>query len=209
MADVGRAPTLDTHRHEVRHLQREAVMSEVLVLYASTHGHTGRIAAGIGLALERAGAYADVRALEYADEIAPWRYDLVVVGASVHAGHHQKEIVQWVRRNAAALNVLPSAFFSVSLTAAEDTDEARRTTLRLIDEFTAATTWTPTVTRSFAGALQYLEYPLFTRFAMKMLMHRGGHPTDSSRDYDYTDWSAVERFGTDCAALIPVPVASP
>jgi menaquinone-dependent protoporphyrinogen IX oxidase len=26
-------------------------------------------------------------------------------------------------------------------------------------------------------------------------MRRGGHPTDTSQDYDYTDWEAVERFG--------------
>ena len=32
-------------------------------------------------------------------------------------------------------------------------------------------------------------------------MHRGGHPTDISRDYDYTDWDAVDAFAHDCAAL--------
>lgn len=31
-----------------------------------------------------------------------------------------------------------------------------------------------------------------------------GHPTDTSRDYDFTDWDAVERFGRECARLVPV-----
>ena len=100
---------------------------------------------------------------------------------------------------------MPSALFSVSLTAAEDTDEAAATVRRPIDEFVEETGWTPDLARSFAGALQYREYRLFTRFAMKMMMRRGEHPTDTRRDYDYTDWTAVERFGTEIAALVPVP----
>jgi menaquinone-dependent protoporphyrinogen oxidase len=181
-------------------------MNEILVLYASTHGHTGRIAAGIGLALERAGAKADVRCLDEDADVAPWRYDAVVVGASIHAGKHQRRVVEWARRNAAALNAMPSAFFSVSLTAAEGTAEAASTVRRLVDEFTEATGWRPDLTRTFAGALQYREYRMFTRFAMKMMMRRGEHPTDTRRDYDYTDWTAVERFGVECAALVRVPV---
>jgi menaquinone-dependent protoporphyrinogen oxidase len=182
-------------------------MSEILVLYASTHGHTGRIAAGIGLALEHAGANADVRCIDEDHDVAPWRYDAVVVGASIHAGKHQRRVLEWARRNAAALNAMPSALFSVSLTAAEETAEAAATVRRLTDEFTEATGWRPHLTRSFAGALQYREYRVFTRFFMKMLMARQGHPTDTRRDYDYTDWAAVERFGAECAALVPQPMA--
>jgi menaquinone-dependent protoporphyrinogen oxidase len=184
----------------------EDVMSEILVLYASTHGHTGRIAAAIGLALERAGAKPDVRCIDQDPEVEPWRYDAVVVGASVHAGKHQRRMMEWARRNGAALNAMPSAFFSVCLTAAEDTTEAAATVRRLIDEFVEDTGWTPDLARSFAGALQYREYRIFTRFAMKMMMGRGGQPTDTRRDYDYTDWDAVERFAKECAALVPVVV---
>jgi len=179
-------------------------MNEILVLYASTHGHTARIATAIGLALERAGAKPDVRCIDQDADIAPWRYDAVVIGASIHAGKHQRRVVDWVRRNAAALNGMPGAFFSVSLTAAEGTPEADAAVRRLIGEFTEATGWRPDLARSFAGALQYREYRLFTRFAMKMMMNRGGRPTDTRRDYDYTDWDAVERFGRECAALVPL-----
>ena len=183
-------------------------MSEILVLYASTHGHTGRIAGAIGLVLEHAGATADVRCVDREPDIEPWRYDAVVVGASVHKGDHQRRISDWARRNATTLNKMPSAFFSVSLTAAEDTAEADAAVRRMIDEFAEETGWTPDIARSFAGALQYREYRLFTRFAMKMMMTRGGHPTDTARDYDYTDWTAVERFGKECAALVPLPEAA-
>ena len=41
-----------------------------------------------------------------------------------------------------------------------------------------------------------------TRTLMRLMMRRGGHPTDTSHDYDYTDWGAVERFGREFAALV-------
>jgi menaquinone-dependent protoporphyrinogen IX oxidase len=40
----------------------------------------------------------------------PGRYDLVVVGASVHKVKHQKEIVDWVRDRRGALAQMPSFF---------------------------------------------------------------------------------------------------
>ena len=56
-------------------------MSEILVLYASTHGHTSRVAAGVAQALERSGAHADLRTIALGDDVTPTRYDAVVVGA--------------------------------------------------------------------------------------------------------------------------------
>jgi menaquinone-dependent protoporphyrinogen oxidase len=37
---------------------------------------------------------------------------------------------------------------------------------------------------------------------MKMIVSFSGGETDSSRDYEYTDWSAVERFARDFARRI-------
>ena len=55
---------------------------------------------------------------------------------------------------------------------------------------------------TFAGALQYREYDFMTRLLMRMLMRRGDHPTDVTRDYDYTDWEAVEAFARRFAAMV-------
>jgi menaquinone-dependent protoporphyrinogen oxidase len=176
-------------------------MTRVLVLYASTHGHTGKIAARISEAI---GPAAELRDLASGGELDPGRFDAVVVGASIHAGHHQKAMLAWIRGHAATLNGMPSAFFSVCLTAADDTEEARSTTQGYIDQTLEATGWHPTLARTFAGALQYREYDVFTRLLIKLMMRRGGHPTDTSRDHDFTDWDAVERFGAECAGLVPV-----
>ena len=50
-----------------------------------------------------------------------------------------------------------------------------------------------------AGALQYLEYDAFTKTLMRLMMKRGGHPTDTSHDYDYKDWDAVSALGREFA----------
>ena len=37
---------------------------------------------------------------------------------------------------------------------------------------------------------------------MRLLMGQGDHPTDTSRDYDYTDWDAVDRFAREFARTL-------
>jgi menaquinone-dependent protoporphyrinogen oxidase len=175
----------------------------ILVVYASTHGHTAKIAARIAEAI---GPSAELHSIDDARRLAPWDYDAVVVGASIHAGHHQRDVLDWIRARSGVLDSMPSAFFSVCLTAADDTEQARTTSQRYIDEALEATAWSPRLARTFAGALQYREYDLFTRLLIKLMMKRGGHPTDTSRDHDFTDWEAVEGFGRECAALVGVPV---
>ena len=182
-------------------------MKPVLVLYASTHGHTAKIATRIAEALEHAGHAVDLRRVDAGEDSSPPDYAAVVVGGSIHAGHHQRELVSWVRRHATSLSAMPSSFFSVSLSAAEETDEARAVARRYVDDLVEDTGWSPRLTVSFAGALQYLEYDFFTRLLIKLMMRRQGHPTDAGRDYDYTDWDAVWRFGGEVAAMVPAPSA--
>jgi len=121
-----------------------------LVVYASTHGHTARIAARIAEAMRAHGVEADLHDVASAGDAEPGLYDVVVVGASLHKEHHQQQIVDWVTARRDELEHRPSVFFSVSLSAAEDTDEAHAATQRCIDEFCAQTGWTPARTERIA-----------------------------------------------------------
>lgn len=173
----------------------------ILVAYASTHGHTRLIAERIGAALRA--AEREVVLCDLGDGDAhpqPADHASVIVAASVHAGHHQAPVLRWARAHQAALAQRPSAFLSVSLTAAEETDEARATTRRLIDQVAEETGWAPTTTLPVAGALQYREYDFATRLLMRLIAHRHHQPTDVSSDVDYTDWGALDRFATEFAA---------
>lgn len=176
---------------------------DALVVYASTHGHTAKIATRIAETLLAEGLEVDSYDAASAPDADPGRYRVVVVGASLHRQHHQADIVDWVTTHRQTLEPLPSVFFSVSLAAAEDTEEAHAATQHCITEFCAQTGWTPTRTVPVAGCLQYREYGPFTRQLMRLLMRSEGRPTDASRDYDYTDWDAVDQLGREIAQMAP------
>jgi menaquinone-dependent protoporphyrinogen oxidase len=185
-------------------------MPRILVLYASTHGHTAKIAARIAATLEHDGATVDLQQLHGNESrLAPQDYDAVILGASIHAGHHQRALVKWAEQHHTALGLTPSAFFSVCLTAADDTDESRAATRGYLDDFVERTGWTPGDSATFAGAVQYREYDVATRTLMRLLMRRMHHPTDTSQDYDYTDWDAVDRWAHDLAVAACQPGSSP
>jgi menaquinone-dependent protoporphyrinogen oxidase len=178
-------------------------MPKILVQYASTHGHTAKVAARIGAALEQDGATVELHQVRAGRaQPAPLDYDAVIVGASIHAGHHQRELVDWAEHHRTGLGMVPSAFFSVCLTAADDTEESRTATREYHDDFVESTGWTPARSATFAGALQYREYDFATRLLMRLLMRRMHHPTDASRDYDYTDWGAVDRWAHEFTAML-------
>lgn len=176
-------------------------MPNILIIYASKHGHTGKIAARIAEKAQAADASVELRKVDHADGISPQDHDAVVIGASVHAGRYEKDLVSWAKAHRQALNEMPSAFFSVCLTAADDTDEARKETARYIESIIADTGWHPSRTVTFAGALQYREYDFATRLAMRLMMRLSHHPSDASKDHDFTDWEAVDRFGAECVTL--------
>jgi menaquinone-dependent protoporphyrinogen oxidase len=182
--------------------------ARALVVYASTHGHTAKIAACIARAMGTRELEVDVHDIAGSVDPDPGHYDVVVVGASLHREHHQQQIVDWVTANRVALEQRPSVFFSVSLSAADDGDESRASTQRCIDELCTQTGWTPGQTERIAGCLQYREYDVFTRQLMRLMMKRMGQPTDASQDYDYTDWDAVERLGRQIATLTDAVVTA-
>ena len=184
-------------------------MSQVLLAYASEHGQTAEIAKRIAGVLRAAGHAVSTHDDVEASDPLPRDFDAVIVGASIHGGAHQTEIVAWARRHAITLNTIPSAFFSVCLVAADETDEARAAAHDYLDDFEERTGWVARRRMTFAGALRYRDYDFFTRLVMRVLMKRGHHPTDIGRNHDYTDWEAVHDFAHQCAVLAATtPVAA-
>jgi menaquinone-dependent protoporphyrinogen oxidase len=170
-------------------------MSRILIIYGTTDGHTRKIARVLQETLEADGvgtAIADVN--EVSPDLHPEDYDGVMVLGSVHAGRHQPALVRWTRVHAYALNLIPGAFLSVCLGVIDKRSEARQEVAATIDRFVRSTGWRPLMRKPVAGALLYRQYGWLKRWIMKRIVAKAGGDTDTSRDYEYTDWNELRAF---------------
>jgi len=181
--------------------------SKVLVVYGTTEGQTKKIADALAGALASHGALTDVRAAGEQPP-APGGYAGVVVAASVHAGQYQRPVRRWVRAHRDTLEAMPAAFVSVCLGVLQHDEKTRRDLERILAGFVAETGWRPSVVKHVAGALPYTRYGWLKRLLMRRIVGKAGGDTDTSRDYEYTDWADVRRFAGDfCQGLEPAPLA--
>ena len=181
-----------------------SLICETPVFFATSEGQTRRIAERIASVLDDLGL--DSRAIDLAGpEAAGVDWTQVrgaLVGASLHAGKHQKVVERFVRSHAADLTSVPSAFFSVSLSAASTHLKELEAAQNLARAFPAACGWTPATIASIAGRLAYREYGFIIRMVMKWIARREGAPTDTSRDYELTKWDDVDSLARDMARRI-------
>lgn len=169
-------------------------MSKILIAYGTTEGQTARIADHLSELMRSRGLDADALNIKLAQGVSLDGYDAVVVGGSIHMGKHQEDVVEFVRKNLADLDRLPSAFFSVSLAANGDLENAEA----YVENFVEETGWRPSKVGLFSGALLYRQYGFLKRYMMKRIVRdKPGMSTDTSRDYVYTDWDQVKRFADD------------
>ena len=166
-------------------------MARVLIFYATSEGHTARVAERIAKRLQDRGHRVESqRADASGTSLDLERHDGVIVGASVHYGRHPGHLRALLRKHREALAARRAAFFSVSLSAATRPQRARR----CVETFLRQVGWQPQHTAAFGGALRYSRYGTLKRLVMVAFAALAGHDTDVSRDYEYTDWDAVDRF---------------
>jgi len=180
-------------------------MSKILILYATSEGQTARIAESIALTLRSKGHAAVIRqAIELGENLEAAKYDGVIVGASIHYGHHPAYLRSMVQKYRGTLETRPSAFFSVSLSGGGPGAKPKAAK-RYLDVFLRQAGWHPEQTATFAGALQFSKYGAFKRMLMVMIVGFAGGDTDTSRDYEYTDWAAVTEFSEAFAQRLNPP----
>ena len=182
-------------------------MTRVLVLYGTTDGHTRQVADAISEALALGGL--DTTVIEAGTMEPQLRgYAGTIVAASVHAGRYQKDVEHWVRAHAAELAAQPSAFVSVSLAVLAKSNPKTTADLdAVVARFLATTGWRPTAVKHVAGALLYTRYGIFKRWMMKRIVARSGGATDTSKDYDYTDWADLRACANEFRRRIPAAAA--
>jgi len=172
-------------------------MKQVAIILDSPYGQTAKIGERILWRLTRAGYTVHLFNLDpKADhpQIVLTRFDAVIIGGPIYVGKFPHHLTDWTRKNAALINLMGPALFSVSLNAADPRPEARTTDARLIEEFAKETGIRTCMTASFKGAIHYREYGPIKRWLLRRISKAAGGPTDTSRDHELTDWGKVDEF---------------
>jgi len=182
---------------------------QIAIVYGTRYGQTKKIAERMKEVLTAEG---HIVPIVCADSLPPGYslspYEGVIIGGSVIAGRHQRYLEQFVREHRDALNAMPSAFFSVSGSAAGSSDRDQSNARRVLIEFLTKTGWHPRLTAPIAGAMAFTKYGVFTRMLLKVISRRSGGPTDTSRDQELTNWDQVAQFADEFAASLPEPAAA-
>jgi menaquinone-dependent protoporphyrinogen oxidase len=170
-------------------------VTKIFILYGTTEGQTANIAEFIADVIRQHGHDVEVVDVKKGQGTVPSDCDGVIIGASIHMGKHDKHVAEFVQKNRDTLERLPSVFFSVSLAAHGDTEEAES----YVEQFEQETTWRPAKVAVFSGALLYTHYGFVKRHLMKKVARDkpGNLGIDTSRDYIYTEWDGVRRFTED------------
>lgn len=165
---------------------------KTIILYLTTDGQTKKIAERLALEigdcqLLSLREQAVVSATNFA------QFDQIIIGASIRYGHFSPLLEQFIRQHSALLNSKKSAFFSVNLTARKpnrNTPETNTYTRKLL----ARIAWQPQQVAVFAGALFYPRYNFFDRTMIRFIMKITGGETDTTREFEFTDWQKVSEF---------------
>ncbi|RLM57012.1 protoporphyrinogen oxidase [Halobellus sp. Atlit-31R] len=177
-------------------------MASVLVAYWSGEGQTEKVAAFVEDVLSERGHDCTVQRIDGEETPAVEAYDAVLVGSPVNSRRHPPAVAAFVEANADALAERPSGFFQLSLAATVPFAWAQGGDREYVDDFVDRTGWHPDRVGSFAGALKYSAYGPIERQLFRVAAAVTTGDTDTSQDYEYTDWNEVEAFAVEFAEYV-------
>ena len=170
--------------------------TKLLIVYSSKHGQTAKIAQRMrDAATTIDGLDVKLASVDDATESDVAAAGLFIIAGPVHFEHHDRKLEAFVREHLGVLAARSSAFASVS--AASAVFNGRADAERFAEKFQDLTGWIPDRVGLFAGGLPYRRYNFLLRWVMRRIASRKGLDTDTSRDYEYTDWEAVDQFARD------------
>ena len=169
-------------------------MSNILIIYSTTDGHTLVICSRLAEAIENSGDEVTVVSIDDALTIDLASFDKIVVGASIRYGVHHKKVYDFIRVNHEMLESKPNAFFSVNVVARKP-EKNQPDTNPYLKKFLKEITWQPKKLAVFAGKIDYPRYNFFDRNIIRFIMWMTKGPTDPTAVIEFTDWKQVEKFG--------------
>lgn len=171
----------------------------VLVVFHTSEGQTAKITERVASRLRDSGAAVEVH--DAASAPGPAGFDAVVLGDSIHLGHHSRALRSYAKAHSETIGTLPCAVFQVSMTSAGEDDEHTRLAHKYLADLLHEADIDPDIVGLFAGALAYTRYGWAKRRVMQKMSESEGRPTEPSRDYELTDWEDVDHFAEDVSVL--------
>ncbi len=167
--------------------------SRVAIIYATSEGHTLEVAGRIGDQLrEQSFGVCTFEAGSPPPSLDG--YDGVIIAGSVHVGKHDRVLVRYVEDHRDELDAKPNAFVSISMAAATPDTVHTDAAMKCVDTFIEQTGWHPDQVSLTGGMLAYTRYGFIKRKLMRHIAKTDNLETDTSRDWDHTDWAAVAAF---------------
>jgi menaquinone-dependent protoporphyrinogen oxidase len=157
---------------------------KVLVTYASRAGSTEEIAEVVAADLIRRGFTVDLLPVKQASRLDG--YSAVVIGSAVRMGSWLPEAVKFVQQNAAALNRLPTAFFSVHLMNLGEDEASRKARGIYLD--TVRKHVQPRHEALFAGVGDMAKVSFIEGLIGKLV---------KSPEGDFRDWKVIHAWAAD------------
>jgi menaquinone-dependent protoporphyrinogen oxidase len=167
-------------------------MANILITYSTTDGHTRSICEHLQkLVAEQHDVVLSALDDDPGIDLTP--FDKVVIGASIRYGKHQKQVLDFIERNQAALESRPNAFFSVNVVARKPEKNTPETNPYL-QKFLKNIEWKPGNLAVFAGKIDYPRYGFIDKHMIRFILWMGKGPTDLTGTFEFTDWNKVDEF---------------
>jgi menaquinone-dependent protoporphyrinogen oxidase len=175
----------------------ETASHSILIAYDTIHGSTAEVGDRVGKNLCDRGFRVDLRLAADVEDIS--EYDAVIVGSAIYKFAWLKDAKAFLRQHQTTLAQLPTAYFIVGASMAEDTLENRVAVKKafvdpVLEEFTDIT---PLSIGLFGGAVDFAEndYNFFEWVVLKIL----GLILGYSESADWRNWDAIDVWSIELA----------
>ena len=175
-------------------------MKKTLIIFSTTDGHTKFICEKIQRQLKNRDLV-ELISIDQRKNIRIEEYDTIIFGASIRYGKHSLEIHNFIQDNKTILDTIKTAFFSVNVVARKNEKNIPLTNPYII-KFLKKLDWKPNLTAVFAGKIDYPSYKFIDKQMIRLIMYITKGPTNTSKIYEFTDWTIVENFSQDLDNLI-------
>ena len=173
----------------------------VLIVFDTTEGHTKKVVEQVRDTFTEMGEEAELyESSRQSKSLEVTTHDAIVVAGSIHQGRHQDSIGDFVRAHLSELEALPTAFLSVSLSAAFE--DGLQEAHSYVEQFLIKSGWQPSRIHLVAGALKHSEYDYFKEQFVRYVVLQDRNVAVGQEDLEFTDWDALKEFTTSFVATI-------